>query len=293
MPNGYSKTVKKPGLTHNYTQEEISELKKCASDPVYFSKYIKIVHPINGVQNIELFPYQKIILRGYNDPDKKHVISLNSRQIGGSTISMIYTLWYALFKQNKFIAHISHKHDMAKRINGEIKFMYENLPSFLKPGVHEYNMNMIRFENGSQIYFRGCTVDCLRSCTVNLLMLDDFSFVDKQRAREFWFSNWPIISHGGKVVINTCLNGSNELITDLWKTGGDHWKRIIMPWSLHPDRNNEWKQKMVNNMGKQSFKQEYLDFGVDCYSKGDDEISKMWVWFNHLKDLDEGKVVEI
>ena len=51
-PKGYNgnSLVKRDGVTHNFTQEEIGEYQKCMSDPVYFAKtYAKVINLDKGL----------------------------------------------------------------------------------------------------------------------------------------------------------------------------------------------------------------------------------------------------
>jgi hypothetical protein len=63
-----------------YTDEEIVEIKKCKSDILYFADKYTYAMTDNGIEKINLYPYQRKILRGmqYN----KMSIVLASRQIG-------------------------------------------------------------------------------------------------------------------------------------------------------------------------------------------------------------------
>ena len=53
--NGNSQ-VKRDGVTHNYTKEEITEYQKCMIDPVYFAKtYAKIINLDKGLVPFDLY----------------------------------------------------------------------------------------------------------------------------------------------------------------------------------------------------------------------------------------------
>ena len=60
------------------TKEHIEELRKCMNDPVYFAEnYIKIVNVDKGLMNIELYPYQRKILKALHE--HRHNIVLSCR----------------------------------------------------------------------------------------------------------------------------------------------------------------------------------------------------------------------
>jgi hypothetical protein len=73
--------VRKQEYQHDYTAQEIQELKKCLNDPVYFIEtYIRIQHPSRGAVNFQLYDYQKDLIKLYATP--KDSIVLSSRQTG-------------------------------------------------------------------------------------------------------------------------------------------------------------------------------------------------------------------
>lgn len=63
------------------TQEHLEELKKCMDDPIYFAeRYMKIVHVDKGLIPIQLYDYQKKMIRAMND--NRFSIVLSCRQSG-------------------------------------------------------------------------------------------------------------------------------------------------------------------------------------------------------------------
>ena len=74
-------TLKKAGVVYEYTKDELTEFLKCAKDPVYFAEtYIHVVHVDEGLQLINLRPYQKKLLSHFHD--NRNSICLSSRQSG-------------------------------------------------------------------------------------------------------------------------------------------------------------------------------------------------------------------
>ncbi|MCK9575391.1 MAG: hypothetical protein WC979_00945 [Candidatus Pacearchaeota archaeon] len=67
-------------INFKYTPQEQEEIVRCASDVLYFAE--KYCHAMTdtGVQKIDLRPYQKDMLRDFQD--HRYVIMLASRQIG-------------------------------------------------------------------------------------------------------------------------------------------------------------------------------------------------------------------
>lgn len=77
-------------------KEHLEEIVRCGKDPVYFiNRYVKIQHPIKGTIPFSTFPFQNDCIRAYQE--KRLNIVLKSRQLGLSTISAAYAVWYSIF----------------------------------------------------------------------------------------------------------------------------------------------------------------------------------------------------
>ena len=82
-------SLKKIGISHSYTEEELKEFIKCMDDIVYFAtKYVKIVNVDSGLIPFDVFDYQAKLLQHYQK--NRFSIVLSSRQSGkcvcGNTI---------------------------------------------------------------------------------------------------------------------------------------------------------------------------------------------------------------
>jgi phage FluMu gp28-like protein len=82
--------------------------------------------------------------------------------------------------------------------------------------------------------------DSARGTTVNVLILDEFAFLNKSIADKLFTSVYPVVSSSknGKVIIVSTPNGKNNLYYDLWKKANnkndpdniDGWKAFRMDW---------------------------------------------------------------
>jgi phage terminase large subunit-like protein len=148
------------------------EYKKCAQDAVYFfKKYGMIQHNIRGRINFNLYKFQErtlseLMLHDYN-------IILKSRQMGISTLTAAYALWMMLFNSDKNILVIATKQEVAKNIVDKVRFMFDNLPSWLKIECTEDNKLSLHLSNGSKIRAESSTSDSGRSAAVSMLIIDE------------------------------------------------------------------------------------------------------------------------
>jgi len=72
--------LKRVGVSLNYTQEELEEYIKCSKDPIYFTKYIKIITLDDGVVPFDMYDFQKDMIKTFHD--NRFVITKCPRQVG-------------------------------------------------------------------------------------------------------------------------------------------------------------------------------------------------------------------
>ena len=91
--------LRRGNIIFEYTEEELEEIKKCASDVIYFAnKYCKVMTD-DGIRQILLRDYQTQILSQYQKHRKNVFVS--PRQSGKTITSSIFLLWYLLFNYQK------------------------------------------------------------------------------------------------------------------------------------------------------------------------------------------------
>ena len=260
MATNYDDFVKRPGMEAKYTDEQIQEVIKCSNDLEYFAKeYIWVVDPVKGLIKWEPRPYQVRIIKAYNE--SRFNIVMAARQVGKSTVSMIYLLWKAMFNKNLDIAVLANKFSSAREVLKRIQEAYENLPIWLKPGVMTYNKMSLEFETGSSISAGSTTKESIRGRSISILYLDEFAHVKAHIAREFWTSNYPTISTGGQIIVVSTPNGVGNLFYELWKgaeRAENEFVHTRVDWWEVPGRDEEWKKETIRNLKSiVIFNQEY------------------------------------
>jgi len=258
-----------------------SEYKKCIEDPIYFmKKYVKIQHPIRGTVGFELYPFQEDALQDFVDNQLN--IVLKSRQMGISTLTAAYSLWLMTFHNDKNILCISITQETAKEIVTKVRFANDNLPSWLKVPCVEDNRLSLRLKNGSQIKAVSSAGTAGRSSALSLLIIDEAAFID------------------GIIILST-PNGVGNFFHKTWveaEEGKNNFKTIRLPWHLHPERDQVWRDKQTelsgvkgaaqecdcdfSTSGNQVVSVEVLEFYKQTYLK--DPVEKrgnnqdLWIW---------------
>ena len=270
----YTDQVKRPNEEHEYTVEQIKDLKKCRDDIFHFLTFIKIVHPDYGRIVFNPYEYQKKLFELL--VKERFVACLMARQMGKSLSVGAYALWYALFNDDKVVGIVSNKESSAIDFLSRIKIMYEELPSWLKCGVVEYNKKTIIFENGTIIVAGATSKNAFRGKTANIIISDELAFVEGDKAEDFYMSNYPTISVSkqGKFIAISTPNGIGGLFYELYMDAlkdRNEFAHYKVDWSEHPDRDEEWAKIQLRNIGQRRFDQEY---GIEFLGSSNTVIDK-------------------
>ncbi len=170
-------------------------------------------------------------------------------------------LWCVLFQEEYNIAILANKGQLAQEILSRIQKAYEYLPLWLQQGIITWNKRNIELENGSKIYAYATSAAGVRGGTYNLIFLDEFAFVPKNMADEFFTSTYPVISSGqtSKVIIVSTPCGLNHFYK-MWVDATEKrslYKPIEIHWSQVPGRDAKWKEETIRNTSEEQFRQEF------------------------------------
>jgi len=262
--------VKQAYKKENYTENQITEIVKSATDPVYFIQtYMWVQHPTKGRVRFHLYDYQVDLINCYHN--NRYSINMLGRQMGKSTCAAGYLLWYAMFVPDSTILIAAHKYTGSQEIMQRVRFMYENLPEWIKAGATSYNKGSIDFDNGSRIVSATTTENTGRGMSITLVYLDEFAFVPPRIAKEFWTSLSPTLATGGKCIITSTPNQDNDQFAQIWNeaskktdafgnesnVGKNGFASISYIWSDHPDRDEAWGDTERSKIGEERFLREH------------------------------------
>ena len=123
------------------------------------------------------------------------------------------------FHKDKNILCIATKQETAKNMVTKVKFMYENLPSWLKIKADENNKLNLRLANGSQIKATSASSDAGRSEAVSLLLIDEAAFIDN--IGEIWASAQQTLATGGGCIALSTPYGTGNWFHQTWTRAED------------------------------------------------------------------------
>jgi len=262
MSDGYlgNDRLKKVGVEISFTEEQAQELIKCSADPVYFiKKYVKIVNVDKGLIPFDMWSFQEDMVRDFHA--NRFSICKMPRQVGKTTTTVGYMLWTVLFNEDYTIAILANKGALAQEILSRLQKAYEYLPIWLQQGIIVWNKRNIELENGSKIFAYATSAAGVRGGTYNLIFLDEFAFVPKNMADDFFTSTYPVISSGQttKVIIVSTPYGLNHFYK-MWVDATESrslYKPIEVHWSMVPGRDEKWKEETIRNTSEEQFRQEF------------------------------------
>ena len=225
------------------------EYAKCATDPTYFlGKYGIIQHPVKGKVNFNLYDFQEKSLKSFMKHD--YNIVLKARQLGLSTLTTGYALWMMTFQQDKNILVIATKQETAKNLVTKVRVMHANLPAWLKQPCVEDNKLSLRYKNGSQIKAVASSEESGRSEALSLLIIDEAAFIDK--IDTIWGAAQQTLATGGRALVISTPNGVGNFFHKTWvdaENGVNDFNFIKLHWSVHPEREQEWRDEQDKLLG--------------------------------------------
>lgn len=211
------------------------EFIKCSKSCEYFTcNYIKVVHPVRGLVKFDLYPFQKQILKDFQE--NRLTILRKFRQAGCTTLMASFALWFTIFHSNKKVVVLSKGDEEAKEVISRIKVMFDELPSWLKPDTVKNNDHIISFKNRSSIQSKASGKQSGRSLSASLLILDEAAFIE--HIDTIWAAVGPTTSTGGRVVCLSTVNGIGNWFHKMW-TQAENNENGFFPvhinWWDHPE----------------------------------------------------------
>ena len=251
------------------------EYVKCAADPSHFmKKYCHIQHPQRGRVLFNLYPFQDRVLNLFKEND--YSIINKSRQLGISTLCAGYSLWLMLFHKDKNVLCIATKQETARNMVTKVKFMYDNLPSWLKIPAEENNKLSLRLNNGSIIKATSANSDAGRSEAVSLLLVDEAAFINQ--IGEIWASAQQTLATGGGAIVLSTPYGTGNWFHKTYvaaESKDNDFLPIRLPWFVHPERDQSWRDRQDELLGDPRIAAQECD--CDFSTSGDTVFYSEWI----------------
>jgi len=265
-------------------EEIVKEIVKCGKDPQFFiDNYCRISHPLRGLIPFKTYNYQKDLLKDFND--YRFNIILKARQLGISTISAGYIVWFMLFHRDKNILVVATKFQTAANLVKKVKSIMKHLPDWIKISkIVTDNKTSFELSNGSQIKAGTTSGDAGRSEALSLLVIDEAAHVEG--LADLWTGLYPTLSTGGRCIALSTPKGVGNWFHKTYAAAEaeeNDFHPIRLSWEVHPERDQKWFNNETKNMSRRQIAQE-----LECNfnTSGDTVIhadDMQWL-FENLKD---------
>lgn len=240
---GEDGTIGWGNLEPNVTNTDVAELKS------NFDSFFNSISPEN-----KIYPFQSVMISEIEN--NKNNLVIKARQLGITDVLCRYIIWKAIFKSNTHINIVSCHSDMSQMVKNRIKKYIDSLPPiFSSFKFLNEDRNSLKFKfNNSKITFSipSSAGDKMRGTSIDVCVVDEASFIvpDKlehitnlyPNIKKFIFT-YSVISD------NKCLDIIEENISPL--------NVNVYRWYLVKDRNEEWKNRYIKNLGEESFRMEF------------------------------------
>lgn len=236
----------------NLEYETLQKLVKLASTPETFVK------TMCEDENIEFFKPAKNYL-AYMDLFKTQDTIVLSKRQDGKTISMLaYALWYSLFNSDKNTSICGKRQTDVKMMMDTINLLFEHLPDYIKTNVeYQYKGGTIRINRNKIIggvisdtvsYFHGMTID--------LVILDDFSYWDLNQSEHFLKAYYPSLCSREKsrILINGTASTKDSTFYKLFY-GDNNFFKINRCLNFNPSK--PLISALIHDFGEDFVKREY------------------------------------
>jgi hypothetical protein len=277
-----------PELNALSEEEQLIETQKCMADPLYFLNEFGHLIAKNeigqqvGCLPFKLFDYQQEVMNLYST--EREIIILKARQLGISWVTAGYALWLGMFHKFQRILIISINDTEAQVFLEKVKFIFDNLPEWLKPQVYKRNESTIWFgvrygydsdEVGginSKIESIPTSKTAGTSRSLNLLIVDECAKVEFMDT--IYRSAQPALSTiGGQVIMVSTMTveTTSAFFEEMWftaKKGDSSFRTKFLSYLRYPGHDKEWRSAQIRKLPASQrvlAKQEYPETADEAF----------------------------
>lgn len=216
---------------------------RCRNSVFYFAQeYVEIfsAEEEQWIQ-LDLWPFQLLLLNDFITHNR--IVILKARQLGFTTLTLVYMLWRFTFYPGSTIGLFSRGEIEAMDLLERLVKMYRKLPDWMHADkVVVDNMHLFEVSTGSSA--RALSTKKGESFTFKYLLFDEFDrFPDAKKLME---NVKPTAdAAGSQMIIGSIADkdvpkSPHKNIYTAAKKGDNDWFAIFMPWTARPGRDLAW-----------------------------------------------------
>lgn len=248
--------------------------RKCRQDEKFALKHFwNIKHP-TGRMAFDLRPSQEYALDHWAKNDMS--ITLKARQIGWSTVVASHAWWLTYFFPDREIIMISKGEREAQKLLQMAKYGLKFLPQWMQqrgPSIVRDTAEMLLFSNDSSIESAPSAQDPARGRTAYLVILDEWASLPD--AENGWASIKPVADIGGRIIGLSTAKGYGNFFHQMWvdaETGNNDFSTMFQPYSVVPERDENWYEKESRNTLPWIMAQEYPRNPAEAFIKSGNPV---------------------
>lgn len=198
--------------------------------------------------------------------DENHRFYSNGILSHNTIMTALTLLHYICFNVEKNVLLVANKGDTSKEVMNKMKEIYVRLPFFMQPGIENWAVNSVSFDNDCYIQAIATTSTPAIGFTIDFLYVDEFAHIPQNIATLFWKSIIPTMDavKTSKIVITSTPNGMN-LFYDVYTAAEKNLNGYIpikTYWNEVPGRDEIWKDDKIAELGNGN-----IDLGLELFNQ--------------------------
>ncbi len=223
---------------------------KCTNSAVYFAQeyvYIFSSEDEDWVK-LDLWPFQIDLLDDL--VNERRILLLKARQLGFTTIALVYLMWRFVFHSAASIGLFSKGELEAMDLLKRLVKMYHKLPKWMQADFNVSN-NAHLFEESNGSWVRAMSTKKGESFTFKYLLLDEFDRFEN--SDELMRNVKPAADAGKAQIIAGSISDKDRpesIFKNMYRAAEDKeiaWKAIFYAWFLRPGRDRAWYEDIVKD----------------------------------------------
>lgn len=244
---------------------QIKEYRRCAEDKIYwFNNYVWTIDtdlaPANVIIPFVLWPKQIELIKQldkYQDlfVDKAHDLGISWATMGWELHQTLYTKGFTALNISRKEFEVQDSGNTFHALHGRLLFMYQRLPPFLKPRIHNPHLIFSVPSMNSVIRGESANINAGRDTQYKFIFLDEAAHIEC--LDEMWKG---VRNATNTIFINSTpptesVNNKFAEIKDMPNSG---FTKMRFHWTDNPDHNEEWFKKKTASMTEEEIAQEVL-----------------------------------
>lgn len=268
---------KAPVLTINDLSPELREAAiqaRCEADFPYWMQHYGVVE----MRERGVVPMSDVVwkfqmsLAGLLQHEKRLIV-LKARQIGMSTIAMLYAYWLIRFGKpggQHVVVLSKSKEDASQVLLAKLPTINANQPEGIRMDVTTDQAFRFVLSNGNSVTCLASTEAGGRGRAATCVILDEHAF--HQAADKNWAGIYPTLEGIGSCIIISTGNGIGNLFHEIWRkaeSGANEFVPVFVGWQAPAHRTQEWleRERMNSPLTPGQFIQEYPSNDVEAFLK--------------------------